>query len=347
VDLTVRDPKELEQVRAPEVALDAGPGLDETQCVIFTSGTGGLAKPVELTYANHLWSATGSAFRIGVDTDDRWLCCLGLHHIGGLAIVLRSALYGTGVVLEPFEPDSIASTIVAERVTLASLVATMLARLMDAGAELDRLRCALLGGGPAPPDLIEDALEAGVPLAPTYGLTEAASQVTTVAPGQARSKPGSAGTPIFPCEVRLDDEVICVRGPNVVGAEADRDGWLRTGDVGRLDHDGHLFVLGRADEVILSGGEKVTPEEVERALLAHPEVADAAASGRDDPEWQQAVVAAVVLADGGTVTEEGLRDFCRERLAAYQIPKRIRFVASLPRDERGKLRRRELDDLHK
>jgi O-succinylbenzoic acid--CoA ligase len=342
VGVVVRDADEV--AAAPAGPADLEPELDlaSTHCVIFTSGTGGSAKPVELTYGNHLWSAAGSGFRIGVDPDDRWLCSLGLHHIGGLAIVLRSALYGTGVVLERFDPASIARAVVEERVTLASVVATMLSRLLDAGAELERLRCVLLGGGPAPGALIETALERGVPLAPTYGLTEAASQVTTLPPGELVRKPGSAGTAILRCEVRVEGGVIHVRGANVSAREAGADGWLRTGDRGRLDADGHLYVEGRADDLILSGGEKVDPEEVERALLAHPEVAEAAAGGREDEQWQQAVVAVVVLRDGGTVGEEGLREFCRHRLAPFQVPKRITFVARLPRDEHGKLRRREL-----
>src|SRR5439155_10764079 len=170
--------------------------LDAPCSVIFSSGTGGVAKPVELTYGNHLWSALGSAARIGVDGDDRWLCCLPLHHVGGLAIVLRSVVYGTAVLLEPFEPARIASLVRDQQVTLASLVATTLERLLDAGAELRRLRCVLLGGGPAAASLIERALESGVALAPTYGLTEAASQVTTLLPGLARARPGSAGTPL-------------------------------------------------------------------------------------------------------------------------------------------------------
>src|SRR5206468_1391116 len=126
------------------------------------------------------------------------------------------------------------------------------------------------------------AVRSGVSLAPTYGLTEAASQVTTLPPDELERKPGSAGTPILPSDVRIEDGVIMVRGANVSPGAVDEDGWLRTGDLGRVDEEGHLYVLGRADEVIVTGGENVSPEEVEQALIAHPDVDDAAVSARED-----------------------------------------------------------------
>ncbi|KKK54406.1 hypothetical protein LCGC14_3085060, partial [marine sediment metagenome] len=312
---------------------------------IHTSGTGGRASVVELTYANHIWSAVGSGLRIGIDPADRWLCCLPLHHIGGLAILLRSVLYGTAVVLERFDPAALVEAVRTGAVTLVSLVPTMLERLLDAGADLDRPRCVLLGGGPAPRALVERALDAGVMVAPTYGFTEAASQVTTLPPGEARGRPGSAGTPLMPTEVRIDDEgVILVRGATVAPAEAGPDGWLRTGDLGQIDDEGHLHPLGRADGVIVSGGENVSPEEVEQVLLAHAAVADAVVVGSQDPEWQWAVSATVVLADGAQASESELREFCRRRLASFKVPKAIGFAAGLPRSEEGKLLRHRLGD---
>jgi O-succinylbenzoic acid--CoA ligase len=269
-----------------------------------------------------------------------------LHHVGGFAIVVRSALYRTGIVLEPFDTGAVASTIASEPVTVISVVPTMLARLLDEGAELDRLRCLLLGGGPCPQPLIERALDAGVPLSPTYGLTEAASQVATMAPGETRLKPGSAGPPILTTEVRIDDEdgTILVRGPSVAPGTAGPDGWLRTNDLGRLDDEGYVYVLGRADEVIVSGGENISPEEVERVLLEHPAVADAGVIAEAHPEWQEVVVAHVVLHEGADVTVAELQSFCRERLAGFKAPKEIEFVAELPRNAQGKLLRRSLRD---
>jgi O-succinylbenzoic acid--CoA ligase len=342
--VVVRDPAAVHAAPEPEAPLRTHVDLEEACCVLHTSGTAGEPTAIELTYGNHLWSALASAARIGVDPRDRWLCCLPLHHVGGLAIVLRSAIYATSVVLERFDAARVAAVIEAEDVTLASLVATTLARLLDAGAPLQQLRCALLGGGPVPAELIARALEAGAPVAPTYGLTEASSQVTTLPPGEVRRRPGSAGTPLLPTEVRIEDGRILVRGPTVAAGAADRDGWLLTGDLGRME-EGHLYVLGRADEVIVSGGENVSPQQVEEALLAHGDVTDAGVTAREDPDWQQAVTAIVVLRDGAAVGEAELLEFCRARLAPHEVPKRIQFTDRLPRDAQGKLGRRKLRDL--
>jgi O-succinylbenzoic acid--CoA ligase len=257
---------------------------------------------------------------------------------------MRSALYRTGLVLERFDPEPVGKRLASDPVTIISLVPTMLSRLLDAGADLGPLRCLLLGGGPAPQALVDRALEAGAAVTPTYGLTEAASQVATMSPGETARRPGSVGPPILTTEVRIDEDgVICVRGPSVAPGVADEEGWLRTNDVGRVDEDGYLYVHGRADEVIITGGENVSPEEVEAVLLEHPAVADAGVAASEDPEWQQAVVASVVLADGGDATEAELRDFCRRRLAGFKVPKTIKLVSELPRNAQGKLLRRELN----
>ena len=342
--LVVREPSEV--LDAPEQAdapLDASLDSDAPHSVIHTSGTGGEPKAVTLTYGNHLWNAVGSGVRIGVSPSDRWLCCMPLHHVGGFAILVRGALYRIAIELEPFDADAVAAAVAERRATIVSLVPTMLARLLDAGAPLERLRCALIGGGPLPQALLERALDAGIPVAPTYGLTECASQVATMPPGEAAERPGSAGPPILTTELRIgEDGVICVRGPSVAPGEVGEDGWLHTRDVGRLDEEGYLYVLGRVDDTIVTGGKNVAPAEVEQALLEHPAVADAAVHGREDPEWQEAVVATVVLADASDVTEDDLREFCRTRLAPHKIPKAVSFTRELPRNAQGKLQRDRL-----
>jgi o-succinylbenzoate---CoA ligase len=341
--LMVREPGEvLDAPERADVALDTSLDSDAPHSVIHTSGTSGDPKAVTLTYGNHLWNAVGSGVRIGVSPSDCWLCCMPLHHVGGFAILVRGALYRIAIEVEPFDVDVVA-TAVEQRATIVSLVPTMLLRLLDAGAPLDRLRCALIGGGPLPHALLERALDAGVPVAPTYGLTECASQVATMSPGEARERPGSAGPPILTTELRIEDDgVICVRGPSVAPGEVGEDGWLHTSDVGRLDEEGYLYVLGRADDMIVTGGKNVAPTEVEQALLEHPAVADAAVCGREDPEWQEAVVATVVLADAAEVTEGDLREFCRGRLAPHKIPKAVSFTRELPRNAQGKLQRDRL-----
>ena len=181
-----------------------------------------------------------------------------------------------------------------------------------------------------------------MPVAPTYGLTEAASQVATMPPGEARERPGSAGPPILSTEVRIDDDGrICVRGPSVAPGEAGEDGWLVTGDLGRIDEDGYLYVLGRADDVIVTGGENVSPAEVEQVLLEHPAVADAAVHGREDPEWQHAVVA--TRRARRRRRQRRARTSCAPSAASGSRPTRCRrrfgFVRELPRNAQGKLQR--------
>ena len=342
--LVVRSVGELAEAESRDVEVGQDFDTEAVHCVMHTSGTSGEPTAVELTYGNHLWSAIGAGVRIGVAPTDRWLCCLPLHHIGGLSIVLRCALYRIPIVLEPFEAERTGATIERQGIAIVSLVPTMLERLLDSGAPVDRLRCAVIGGAPAAQSLIERALEAGAPVAPTYGLTETASQVATMPPAEVRDRPGSAGPPILSTEVRIDDEGrICVRGPTVAPGVAGADGWLVTGDLGRLDEDGYLYVMGRADDVIVTGGKNVSPGEVEQVLLEHPAVADAGVHGRDDPEWQHAVVATVVLGSDGSATEEELRAFCRERLAPHKVPKAFVFVTELPRNPQGKLERHRLE----
>ena len=317
--------------------------LDAVQCRILTSGTSGHPRTVGLTYGNHLWSAVGSAFNLGVDPGDRWLCCLPLYHVAGLEIVMRSVIYGTGMTIhDGFEVERVAASLERDGITLASLVTTQLVRLMDADVDLSGPRAILVGGGPVPVDVLEEAIGRGASVVQTYGLTETASQVTTLAPQDARRKLGSAGRPLLTTHLRIFDGEICVQGPVVAPGCTDEDGWLHTGDLGRIDDEGFLYVEDRVGDVIVTGGENVLPAEVEEVLLRHPDVADAAAVGRADAEWQEAVAAVVVLREGAATGAEELRDHCVESLAGYKVPKRFEFVAELPRTASGKLLRRAL-----
>lgn len=317
--------------------------LDAIHCRILTSGTSGGPRPVALTYGNHLWSAVGSAFKNGVDPADRWLCCLPLHHVGGLSILMRSVIYGTGAeVHDGFDVDRVAESLARDGVTLLSLVPTMLTRLLDAEVDLSGPRVILLGGGPTPVEVIEEATGQGANVVQTYGLTEAASQVTTLEPVEAPRKLGSAGRPLLTTHLRIQDGEILVQGPTVAPGCADEDGWLHTGDLGRIDEEGFLYVEDRLDDVIVTGGENVVPSEVEEVLRRHPEVADAAAVARPDPEWQEAVTAVVVLHDGAEASAEDLRRHCTASLSGHKIPKRFEFAPELPRTASGKLLRRAL-----
>ena len=317
--------------------------MDDIHCRILTSGSTGAPHTVGLTYGNHLWSAVGSAFNIGVEPEDRWLCCLPLSHIAGLSIVMRSVIYGTTAVLhDGFDVDRVAASLDEEGITLVSLVSTMLVRLLDAGADLSGPRAILVGGGPVPAEVLEEALGRGATVVQTYGLTECCSQATTLAPAEARRKLGSAGRPLLTTHLRILDGEILIQGPTVAPGCADADGWLHTGDLGRIDEEGFLYVTDRIDDMIVSGGENVVPAEVERVLMAHPEVVDAAVVGREDPEWQQAVTAIVVLRSDSATSPDDLRRHCAEVLAPFKVPKRIELASALPRTPSGKLMRRAL-----
>ena len=313
-----------------------------TVAVLHTSGTTSAPKPVELTSANVFANAAGSALALGLDPAERWLAVMPLAHVGGLMILLRSAIYATTVVVhDTYDTGAVLAELMdpARRITLVSLVPTMLARLLDAGlAHPPTLRWALLGGGPIPPGLLARARAVGVPVAPTYGMTEACSQIATF------------GRPLHGVELELaSDGEIRVRGTVVAPGSLGPDGWLATGDLGRLGDDGALEIIGRKSETIISGGENVAPTEVEAVLLEHPAVLDAGVVAHPDPEWGEAIWAAVVVRrDGSASPAPGpelvaeLQAFCREQLAGFKVPKEFRIVDELPRTVSGKLLRREL-----
>jgi len=339
--------------------------LAAVHSIIYTSGTVE-PKGTMLTYGNHFWNAVGSALNLGLHSDDRWLACLPLYHVGGLTILLRSVIYGTtAVVHESFDPAAVNRTIDEEGITIVSMVSEMLTRtLADRGERPfpPTLRQVLLGGGPVPLPLLEVCASRGLPVVQTYGLTEAASQAATLAPEDASHKLGSAGKPLLPTEIRImgDDGSllppgepgeIVVRGPTVTPGYFNRPeenelvlrgGWLHTDDIGYLDDEGYLYVLDRRDDLIISGGENVYPAEVEAVLESHPAVLEAGVTSYPDERWGQMVAATVKLREEGTICEEELLAFCAERLASYKFPTRLRFTKELPRNAVGKLLRRVL-----
>jgi O-succinylbenzoic acid--CoA ligase len=341
----------------------------DRRLVLFTSGTTGTPKAVPLTTGNLLASAVASAFRLGISPDDRWLCALPMYHMGGLAPVLRSTLYGTTAVLQSsFDAERTPALARTHDITGLSLVPTMLHRVLDADEALpDSLRFVLLGGGPADASLIERADREGVPVCPTYGMTEAASQIATARPAEAVEHEGTVGRPLFGTEVTIVDEAatpvetgetgeIVVSGPTVtpgyIEASATADAFgpygLHTGDLGHRDEGGRLWITGRRVDRIVTGGENVDPDEVRTTLREHPAVEDAAVVGIDDEEWGQRVAALVVPSEEARPDADLLRDHCRERLAGYKLPRSIAVAETLPRTasgtvDRAAVRRRLVD----
>jgi o-succinylbenzoate---CoA ligase len=330
--------------------------LDHPRAMLFTSGTTGEPKVVVLTARNLLSSAVASAFRIGVLPDDRWYDPLPPYHMGGLAPIVRSALYGTCVVLGEFDADRALAHLHSYGATGVSLVPTMLDRLLDAGDLPDSLRFVLTGGAPTSRELIERCEHRDVPIHPTYGMTETTSQVATACPEEAFARPERVGRPLSFSRVRAvdgDGEALppgepgelVVKAPTVASGyygdpESTRTAFgpeeYRTGDLGIVESDGSLRVIGRLDDAIITGGENVHPTEVATVLRSHPAVEDVAVVGLPDPEWGERVCA-LVVADG--VTKGELRAFCEGRLAGYKRPKTVAFADALPRTASGTIDR--------
>ena len=344
---TVPDPR-------PFAPVDASAPL----AIIFTSGTTGQPKGAVLTAGNFYSSAMSSAFHTGILPDDRWLCVLPLYHVGGLSIVIRSVLYGTSIDLHPrFDLERVRDALLRQPITMASLVPTMLHRLLESDERRwnPAFRLLLLGGAAATPELIERGIARGIPVVPTYGMSEAASQIATSTPELARRKPGSVGRPLFFTQVRIVDEAgremppgeygeVVVSGLTVMQgylnddaatARAIQPDGLHTGDIGYLDADGDLWLVQRRSDLIVTGGENVYPAEVEAIIRQHPAVQDVVVVGVPDAEWGQRVAAAILLKNPAEAAE--LEAFCRQHLAGYKVPRRIRFVESLPMTSSGKI----------
>jgi O-succinylbenzoic acid--CoA ligase len=331
---------------------DATPLTDgDAALVLFTSGTSGTPKAARLSWSAVRHAANSAVQVLGLTTSTTWLGCLPLDHIGGAMVILRSGRGGSTVLLQDrFDAERTTDLIDGGAVHGVSIVPTMLHRLL--GARGDRpwpstLRCLLTGGGPLSHDTIARATALGLAPSQTYGLTEAASQVCTLLPAEAKTHAGSAGRALPGMTVRLVDGVIQVRGPTLFsGYEANgilteplpADGWFTTGDLGELDADGYLTVHGRRSDLIVSGGENVYPAEVEAQLERHPQIAEAGVYGEANPEWGQVVVA-VLVARGERPSDDALTTWLAEHLAGFKRPRRWRWADGLPRTATGKLQR--------
>jgi O-succinylbenzoic acid--CoA ligase len=300
--------------------------LDRPATIVFTSGSSGAPKAALHTFGNHYYSALGSNANIALAPGDRWLHSLPLYHVGGLSILFRCLLAGATVAL-PEAGAPLGEAIAGA--THVSLVSTQLLRLLREDLDPRELKAILLGGGPIPPSLIDEALARGLPIHTSYGLTEMASQVTATPPGASRDVLHTSGRPLPHREISIsDDGEILVRGETlftgyvegeVVDRPLDADGWFRTGDLGELDADGYLRVRGRKDNAFISGGENVQPEEIEDALCRLEAVEDAVVVPVPDAEFGFRPVAFVRTA-GGVVEPELLSRELERTLPRFKIP---------------------------
>jgi O-succinylbenzoic acid--CoA ligase len=327
--------------------------------IIHTSGTSGKPKSVLLSYGNFFYSAMASAYRLGTLPDDNWLCVMPLYHVGGLSIIMRAALYGITISLYPrFDTETINTALTQNNISLISLVPTMLYRLLQAKTApwSGHLRLVLLGGAAASTELISQCQAENIPIALTYGLSEATSQVATMLPEDVYRKPGSVGKPLSFTQVRIMDDQgqpctpgqygeIVVSGPTVMlGYDqiAPAPQPLHTGDIGYLDDEGDLWIVQRRSDLIITGGENVYPLEVESVLKEHPAVLDACVVGLPSTEWGQQVAAAVILKPDHRVDMDTLSQFTRQHLAGYKQPRYLQVVEDFPRTSSGKIQRHEI-----
>jgi acyl-CoA synthetase (AMP-forming)/AMP-acid ligase II len=353
----------------PRAKLAAAPLIVEREvdpeaafCLILTSGSTGLPKVVVLSRSALLASAAASESNLGLADEERWLLCMSLAHVGGLSIVLRMLAARRTVVL--FESGAtgllsrmteLGRCIHEERVTLVSLVPPLLDRLLRDGFQPPRtLRAVLLGGAGCSSSLAGRALASGVPLLTSYGLTETGSQVTARryaerdAPLPQFGECVSSGHPLAGVEIKIVGERIAVKTASLLSGyvgeatpAVDVDGWFVTSDRGTLGSHGELYVLGRTDSVIVTGGENVDPEEVERALRFLPEIQDACVFGLPCDEFGQRVVAVLVPKAGAAPLElEHLTEQLRSRLARFKLPRVVVIAEALPFTASGKLDRR-------
>ncbi|MDG2051394.1 MAG: o-succinylbenzoate--CoA ligase [Myxococcota bacterium] len=357
----------LERRPEPRAEAPISDLLQGAMALLYTSGTSGQPKGAILGPEAFRASAEGSAALLGSSSQDRWLACMPLFHVGGLSILVRSCLYGgTAVLHAGFDAEQVVRDLQLKHITHISLVASMLDRIL-AVDEFFRapstLRCALLGGGPTPGSLIDQAVGLGWPIAPTYGLTEAASQVATRPPALSSSSPESGLVPLPGTRIRILDPQgldcpvgqageIWVAGPTLMrgylgSSEQGKDHWLEegfcTGDMGRLDEEGGLAVLDRRDDLIVSGGENIYPAEVEAVLLRHPAVAEAGVTAIPDDRFGARPVAHWVPSEKDDEVPD-LAEHCRASLAGFKVPVAFYRRDTLPRSASGKLLRRALNE---
>jgi fatty-acyl-CoA synthase len=349
---------------------------DDIAVLLFTSGTTGEPKAAVLRHRNLTSYVVGTVEFGSAARDEAAVVSVPPYHIAGVSAVISSTYSGRRVVyLESFEAEQWVQTVRAEATTHAMVVPTMLGRILDVidadGRGLPSLRALSYGGGPMPLPVIERAMRLlpDVGLVNAYGLTETSSTVAILGPDDHRAafastdpairqRLASVGQVLPGLEVTIRNPdgalveagergEIWVRGEQVAGEYlgnrlTDDDGWFNTRDGGSLDADGYLFVHGRLDDVIVRGGENLSPGEIEAVLCEHPGVAQAAVVGVPDLEWGEKVVAVVVRAHGASVTERDLQDLVRSKLRSTRTPERIEFRGELPFNETGKLLRRVL-----
>ncbi len=326
---------------------------DWVASIMYTSGTTGKPKGVLQTFGNHFYSAVSSALNLGLSSADKWLCVAPIFHISGFSIIMRGLIYGMTVrLVEKFRAEEIERILANEAVTIMSVVPFMLKKLIQQQNKTNihynsAFRCMLLGGGTIDRETLEICLQRSIPVVQCYGMTETCSQIVALRSADALLKLGSVGQPLFATQLKLSkDSEILLKTPALTPGYLNLpdklpskmiDGWYRTGDIGHLDKEGYLYIDGRADEMLISGGENIFPQEVEQVYQRYPQINEVAVVGQNDSVWGQVPVAFVVSDRRLSTTK--LMNYGYEHLARYKVPQHYIFVSELPKNASGKIRR--------
>ncbi|MCC4326976.1 o-succinylbenzoate--CoA ligase [Limosilactobacillus reuteri] len=326
---------------------------DWVASIMYTSGTTGKPKGVLQTFGNHFYSAVSSALNLGLSSADKWLCVAPIFHISGFSIIMRGLIYGMTVrLVEKFRAEEIERILANETVTIMSVVPFMLKKLIQQQNKTNThynsaFRCMLLGGGTIDREMLEICLQRSIPVVQCYGMTETCSQIVALRSADALLKLGSVGQPLFSTQLKLSkDGEILLKTPALTPGYLNLpdklpskmiDGWYRTGDIGHLDKEGYLYIDGRADEMLISGGENIFPQEVEQVYQRYPQINEVAVVGQNDSVWGQVPVAFVVSDRRLSTTK--LMNYGYEHLARYKVPQHYIFVSELPKNASGKIRR--------
>ena len=326
---------------------------DWVASIMYTSGTTGKPKGVLQTFGNHFYSAVSSALNLGLSPADKWLCVAPIFHISGFSIIMRGLIYGMTVrLVEKFRAEEIERILANETVTIMSVVPFMLKKLIQQQNKTNThynsaFRCMLLGGGTIDRETLEICLQRSIPVVQCYGMTETCSQIVALRSVDALLKLGSVGQPLFSTQLKLSkDGEILLKTPTLTPGYLNLpdklpskmiDGWYRTGDIGHLDKEGYLYIDGRADEMLISGGENIFPQEVEQVYQRYPQINEVAVVGQNDSVWGQVPVAFVVSDRRLSTTK--LMNYGYEHLARYKVPQHYIFVSELPKNASGKIRR--------
>lgn len=326
---------------------------DWVASIMYTSGTTGRPKGVLQTFGNHFYSAVSSALNLGLSSADKWLCVAPIFHISGFSIIMRGLIYGMTVrLVEKFRAEELERILANETVTIMSVVPFMLKKLIQQQNKTNThynsaFRCMLLGGGTIDRETLEACLQRSIPVVQCYGMTETCSQIVALRSADALLKLGSVGQPLFSTQLKLSkDGEILLKTPALTPGYLNLpdklpskmiDGWYRTGDIGHLDKEGYLYIDGRADEMLISGGENIFPQEVEQVYQRYPQINEVAVVGQNDSVWGQVPVAFVV--SDRRLSPTKLINYGYEHLARYKVPQHYIFVSELPKNASGKIRR--------